>query len=87
MVGGSYNRILSLGWANVIAGGSDNYIGDSPNCAEGGPTYSACSVFGGHANNVRNDDADVFAATAGGGRVRPVSGDYDWMAGSLFEDE
>jgi hypothetical protein len=31
--------------------------------------------------------ASAFAATVSGGRNRMAAGNFDWVAGSLFEDE
>jgi hypothetical protein len=89
VIGGGFgNSILSTGSWNGIFSGAGNVIGtEQAICFQTGESYTACSITGGEMNWIRSSSPTVYAATISGGRNRQVGSDYDWRAGSLFEDQ
>ena len=69
---------VSGGFINAAGGFAAAVSGGSFNIASG----AVSSVSGGQGNEARHDFAAV-----GGGRHRTAPGEFDWVAGSLVEDE
>lgn len=83
-VGGGFSNEAS-GFVATVSGGVQNRASGDYAVVSGGQSnlasFSSSTVCGG-AFNV----SEGFASTLGGGSSRTVSGDYDWGAGTLFED-
>jgi hypothetical protein len=89
----SFSSSISGGQANTASNAGDSVSGGFGNTASGGLS----SVTGGNGNMASGDRSVVsggefntasgFAATVSGGRNRMAAGNFDWVAGSLFEDE
>lgn len=75
VVGGRYNQ-TTANYSAILAGASNFCTGDPG----GGGSY--CAIVGGQGNATSN----VTAATVSGGQNRSATGDHDWVAGNLFED-
>lgn len=75
-VGGRNNE--ARGWASTTVGGRRNVAHD----AAGFGFWSDNTVVGG----VENEALGV-GSTVGGGHLRTANGQFDWVAGSLFEDD
>jgi hypothetical protein len=73
-------RNTASGLASSVSGGGINFF----NGEEPGNTASGdfASVSGGQGNT-----ASGFTSSVSGGLNRTAAGDFDWVAGSLFEDE
>lgn len=97
--GGDYNWAGAY-WATVC-GGTNNYATGSWATATGGKNNQAqgvMSLVGGGNSNIAwgsesaavggfSNRADGLGATVTGGASRTASGQYDWAAGSLWQDE
>lgn len=76
VVGGRFNN-TTANYSGILAGTSNTCVGDP----QGGGSY--CAIVGGGSNST----SAVTAATIGGGQGRSATGSYDWVAGSLFQDQ
>jgi hypothetical protein len=77
-VSGGFQNTAS-GFVAAVSGGRENMAsGGDPETGTGG----AAAVSGGFQNAASGDFASV-----SGGRNRTAEGEFDWVAGSLFEDE
>ncbi len=99
VLGGHENRAVGRssgicgGSRNVAQGGLSSVIGGSHNVASGPDSLSG----GGEYNDAQGDssvvlggygnEANGVVSSVTGGRIRTAPGEYDWVAGSLFEDE
>ena len=87
-MGGLDNHIQSPGLCNTIAGGFQNFVAaEQAACLSSGDSFESCSIFGGWGNRVRGVSPITKGATVGGGLLREATGDYDWQAGGLFQDQ
>jgi hypothetical protein len=82
-----YRNVVN-GIAAAVSGGSDNQAGGAYSSVSGGGTNRASgansSVSGGFIN-ITTAGADH--ASVSGGVLKLANGEYDWAAGSLYEDE
>ena len=76
IVGGRYNE-TTANYSAILAGTSNTCFGDS----QGGGSF--CAIVGGEGNST----ATTTAATVSGGLNRSASGEHDWAAGSLYEND
>jgi hypothetical protein len=99
--GGQYNT--ASGRSAVVSGGEGNTADGRVTSVSGGRENMAsrfsvgASVSGGVANTASGDGTSVsggdgntasgFAAAVSGGQNRTAEGEFDWVAGSLLEDE
>lgn len=99
VTGGGFNTAsmnlatVTGGSSNEAKGGYSSVGGGQANIAEGFHTYigggagnlaggNFCVISGGYNNYTLAD-----RATVGGGSGRSATGDFDWVAGSLWEDQ
>ena len=75
IVGGRFND-TTANYSAILAGTSNTCFGDP----QGGGSY--CAIAGGEGNSTSN----VLAAAVGGGMNRSAAGSYDWVGGTLRED-
>lgn len=88
ILGGRINSILGPGTGNTISGGGDNTIGPQlAACNTSGDYLTYCSITGGNGNWIHGANQAAEGATISGGLLRQATGDYDWRAGNLFEDQ
>jgi hypothetical protein len=97
--GGIFNRASGL--SSSVSGGFDNTASGNAAAVSGGDgntaSGNAAAVSGGHGNTASAYTAAIsggeantargFAASVSGGRHHLARRDFDWAAGSLFEDE
>lgn len=83
IVAGSVN--IASGNRSAVLGGNTNFATGSQTTVSGGISNLAegwgANVSGGRANR-----AEGARSTVGGGELRTAAGEFDWTAGSLFED-
>ncbi|MCF6364007.1 MAG: hypothetical protein L3J88_11825 [Gammaproteobacteria bacterium] len=76
---------ISSGYGSSISGGRYSVASGDSSSVSGGGGHSAngdgSSVSGGFGNTAGGE-----ASSVSGGNIRAVSGEYDWSAGALFED-
>ena len=96
--GGLANR--AAGVAATVVGGERNYAGGEMSSVVGGDGSGALgirSIAGGASNRATGEASSAIGgleneangqySSVSGGRLRSVSGESDWAAGSLFEDQ
>jgi len=96
--GGLANR--AAGVAATVVGGARNYAGGEMSSVVGGDGSDALgirSIAGGASNRATGEASSAIGgleneangrySSVSGGRLRSVSGESDWAAGSLFEDQ
>ena len=81
--GGSFNR--ASGFRSSVSGGCCNTASDLDASVSGGINNTASGAFASISGGVGNMAAGVSASVSGGNRTAP--GEFDWVAGTLFEDE
>lgn len=75
----SAQRTVVFGNGNTVSGPDSTVLGGANNTNAG----ASAAIVGGNTNEITAGDAGVI----GGGYDRAISGNYDWQAGSLFEDD
>jgi hypothetical protein len=86
---------ITGGAMNIASGRSSSVTGGEENAASG----ESASVTGGHGNRAsgykasvtggQGNDAAALSSTVSGGKFRDIlnTGDHDWRAGNLYEDQ
>jgi hypothetical protein len=82
--GGSFNR--ASGFRSSVSGGCCNTASDLDASVSGGINNTASGAFASISGGVGNMAAGA-AASVSGGSNRTAPGEFDWVAGTLFEDE
>jgi hypothetical protein len=79
-------RNIASGDQSSVSGGERNEASGAGSSVSGGESNTASSIRSSVSGGFQNTTSG-FASSVSGGRNRTAAGDFDWVAGTLIEDE